>query len=160
MKKKKIIIIITAVAVIALTATGITLASRENISPMSDDYLDPVPLPETIDPEYDVDIVEPILPGNIEADIPEAIDGYFSITGVIVSIEETDEGTTFEIIDEHDNPAFLITNADTEITYHWLVRRAAAVGDTVTGWYSADMPLMMIWPPQYPTARLDIQETD
>jgi len=160
MKTRKIMIIVAAVAVIALAATGIAVANWDNITSPNDDYVEPITLPETIDPD-DADAIVPILPGDVGAEIPEAIDGYLSITGVIVSIEETEDGITFEIIDEHDNPAYLITtNADTEMVYHWLIRRAVGVGDTVTGWYNANMPMIMIWPPQYNVARLDIQATD
>ena len=145
MKTKKTIIIVAAVVVVVLTATGIALANWDNITSLYNG--------ENNDAEQN-----PSAADSDAGGVPTEIPGYLSITGVIVSIEETESGTRFVIEDENGNPAHLVANSDTEFVYHWLVRRAVGVGDTLTGWYSASMPMILIWPPEYNVSRLDIQD--
>jgi len=108
---------------------------------------------------YDNANPEDTADNGIENGVPAEIPDHLSITGIIVSIEDDNGTVTYIIEDEHGNPAHLVTSEDTEFIYHWLVRRGAGVGDTVTGWYSAYGIMPMIWPPQYNITRLDIQET-
>jgi len=85
------------------------------------------------------------LSGQNDDMINGEIDEYFSITGIIVSIEERDGLKRLEIEDTNGNPAVLVLNDDTEFPFS----ADFSVGDEVTGWYPTNMPMIMIWPPEY-----------
>jgi len=77
---------------------------------------------------------------------------YFSITGTIESIEETENGLRVTIQDANENPAVLIISENTVYPFD----TDFSEGDTVTAWYATNMPMIMIWPPQYTVAVLAV----
>jgi len=80
----------------------------------------------------------------------QALPYYLSITGTIVSIGETENGYRVEIEDADENPAFLNITDRTVFPFVSELEK----GDKVTGYYLANAPMIMIWPPQYNIAVL------
>ena len=78
------------------------------------------------------------------------IPDYYSVTGIVESIEETGEAIQVIIEDEHGSPAVLILNEDTVYPFD----EDFVVGDVITGWYVTDAPMIAIWPPQFNIAVL------
>lgn len=77
---------------------------------------------------------------------------YFSVAGTIKSIEKTEFGLQVTIEDTYGNPAVLIITENTVYPFESEV----SVGDTVTAWYATNMPMILIWPPQYDVAVLAV----
>ena len=75
---------------------------------------------------------------------------YLSITGTVVSVEEVEYGRRIIINDENDNPAHLSITDNTVFPFAGEVK----AGDVVTGFYLANAPMIMIWPPLYNIAVL------
>jgi len=75
---------------------------------------------------------------------------YLSITGTVVSVEELVDRSRIIIEDEHGNPAHLYVNENTVFPF----ADKAKAGDTVTGFYLANAPMPLIWPPRYNIAVL------
>ena len=78
---------------------------------------------------------------------------YLSATGTIVSIEEIeseDSRIHVNIEETNGNPATLVVSDTTCYPFESKLK----VGDVVTGYYLADAPMILIWPPQYTTAVL------
>jgi len=84
---------------------------------------------------------------------PEPLPYYLNISGTIVSIEEIEgeEGLLRVNIEDIDgNPAALIVNDNTVFPFE----DELSVGDSVTAFYTANAPMILIWPPQYNCAVL------
>jgi len=82
---------------------------------------------------------------------------YLSVSGTVVSVDEFEGGVAQQdgwfrvgIEDEDGNPTMLIINDRTYFPFD----DEAEVGDDVIGFYQADMPAPMIFPPQYNAAVL------
>ena len=75
---------------------------------------------------------------------------YFSITGIVESVEEVDDTIHVTIEDVYGNPAVLVLSDDTV----YLFDTEFEIGDTITGWYVTDAPMILIWPAQYNIAVL------
>jgi len=78
---------------------------------------------------------------------------YLPVTGKVVSVEEYEgqEGwLKVSIEDQNGNPAVLVLTENTVYPFE----NGINAGDTVTGYYIANAPMIMIWPPQYTIAIL------
>ena len=78
---------------------------------------------------------------------------YLSTTGTVISVEDyegQDGWRLVNITDENGNPATLLITDKTVFPF----ASEFEVGDVVTGYYLADAPMILIWPPQYDTAIL------
>ena len=78
---------------------------------------------------------------------------YLSVTGTINSIEEfeaIEDAFRINIEDTHGNPAYLIVTDKTVFPFGTELNE----GDIVTGYYLANAPMILIWPPQYNIAVL------
>ena len=73
---------------------------------------------------------------------------YMSITGTVEAIHT--EPYIIDIEDRDGNPAKLVISDGTVFPFD----ESFSVGDTVTGFYLANAPMILIWPPQYTTAVL------
>jgi len=99
-------------------------------------------------PDENVDIV---LPGEgEESNFDRNIAEYFSVSGKIESIEEVNGFTHVKIEDTDGNPSILVLSEDTV----FLFSKDLIVGETVTGWYLTNAPMIAIWPTQYTIAVL------
>jgi len=174
---KKMILLLLVIGLISVSATAC-------VGPASIAEAGAVTLPGVIDENEDTDadfdpgldpgeeIVgdgsdiifdgELLLPGGVvspdgcdEDSTDMVIAEYFSITGIIESIE-VDRVTTITIEDTDGNPAVLVLNSGTIFPFE----SEFAVGDTVTGWYLTNMPMAMIWPPQYNISVLAVNTPD
>jgi len=146
--KKFVLILLSvgllAVAVVGCGGTGVTPGGAAG-------NVEPAPMPEA-DPVEDapdlvIDDGDAVLPG-IGSDILPGNDGaiaFMSVSGIIVSVEIIEGLTHVEIEDTDGNPAILVLNDETVFPFS----TDFAVGDEVTGWYCANSPMIMIWPPQY-----------
>jgi len=85
------------------------------------------------------------LAADDSADSQKAMSYYLSITGTVVSLEGN-----VKIEDENGNPATLVISDKTVYPFE----SELSVGDVVTGFYLANAPMIMIWPPQYNIAVL------
>ena len=72
---------------------------------------------------------------------------YLSITGAVV-----DTDGAIKIEDQNGSPATLIVDEKTVYPFESEISK----GDTVTGYYLANAPMMAIWPPQYNIAVLAV----
>jgi hypothetical protein len=98
---------------------------------------------------------------NYESYVTNPMPYYLSVTGIVENIEIADapegEGyTAINIVDTNGNPAKLIITENTVYPFETLF----STGDTVTGWYLADAPMITIWPPRYNTAVLAVGRPD
>ena len=92
------------------------------------------------------DIGDIVLPGEgEESNTDMMIAEYFSITGNVVSVEVVDGKTQVTIEDLDGNPAVLVLDESTVFPF----AEEFVAGDTVTGWYLTNAPMIMIWPPVY-----------
>jgi len=152
-----------AVSTVGCAGTGVTPDIGAAAGP---DVLDSAPdnvLDETLDDDAemmiddgsdiifdDINIVLPGEGGSFYTDEPIA--QYFSVAGIVVSIEEINGYIHVTIDDIDGNPAILVLNEDTVFPF----AKGINIGDTVTGWYRTDMPMIMIWPSQYNIAVLAV----
>ena len=81
-------------------------------------------------------------------DTPPLLPEYTSVSGTVVSIDEDTNLIDIEL--EDGTPAKLVISEDTVYPFE----SEYAVGDTVTGFYLANAPMILIWPPQYTIAVL------
>lgn len=81
---------------------------------------------------------------------------YLSVKGTVVSIEDLKEGYKIIIEDADGNPAHLIVTDKTVFPF----KSEVEAGDVVTGFYLANAPMILIWPPQYKIAVLVAGEPD
>ena len=145
---KKILMILMAICFMTIALVGCGGTGIVPSGAAGD--VEPHPMPE-VDPEdgaNDLIIDEDNnLPGENdgpffgEAGLPE----FISVTGIIVSIEIINDLTHVEIEDADGNTAILVLNEETVFPFS----TDFAVGDEVTGWYCANSPMIMIYPPQY-----------
>jgi len=85
---------------------------------------------------------------NDESAVPSPLPYYLSVTGTVDSVEklEDQEGwIRVNIKDADGNPAALNLKDNTVYPFE----SELAVGDTVTGYYLANAPTILIMPPQY-----------
>ena len=87
-----------------------------------------------------------------ENDMMDTLSYYFSITGIVESIEETENGIRVTIEDINGNPAVLVISKNTVFPFDTDISE----GDTVTAWYATNRPMIMIWPPQYTVEVLSV----
>ena len=90
--------------------------------------------------------------GN-DVEPPQKLPYYLSVTGTVVSVEEDaiQEGwLRVNILDNDGNTAYLIVTGNTVFPFG----TDLAEGDTVTGYFLANAPMITIWPPQYTIAVL------
>ena len=76
---------------------------------------------------------------------------YLSVTGVVTAIDELETGTLVEIAlpaADRDARAFLAIDDRTVFVFE----EELSIGDTVTAFYLANAPMIMIYPPQYTAA--------
>jgi len=87
-----------------------------------------------------------ILPGEGEDWDPDrVIAEYLSVSGIVVSIEDVDGKLHVKILDSNGGDAILVLSDDTV----FLFDDSIEIGDEVTGWYLSNMPMILIYPPQY-----------
>ena len=151
---KKILLILFTVCF--LTVLTVACAGEDVTAPVSANAgivppigeIDPDEgLPEEGDSGDDLVIDEDVdRPGQDgEDELNTGIAEYFSVTGIIISIEERDGLKRIEIEDADGNPAILVLHDYTVFPFS----TDFAVGDEVTGWYLTNRPMIMIWPPEY-----------
>jgi len=156
---KKTLLLILAVgllagAAVACGGSGITEAGAADVpdAPNTPDgNADDNEAAVDEDCDSNLDDIEITLPG--EGDdyfIDPTIPNYFSITGDVVSVEEADGLIRITIEDTDGNPAVLVLSSETVFPF----ADSFDTGETVTGWYRTDMPMIMIWPAEYSIAVL------
>ena len=101
---------------------------------------------------------EIVLPGEGEQSNAELMrPEYLFVTGTVKSIEVISRlATHVHIEDANGNPAVLVIAGNTVIMF----ADTFNVGDVVTGWYLSDMPMILIYPPQYTVAALAVNKPD
>ena len=159
MNRKLLILLVTGLVVGALV--GIPIAFGGN----NETYE-----PETVndaESAFDTDAVNDTGEANVifdtgETDVADVVNDepedntvmmipqYFSITGDVVSLEEVDDMIRVTIEDSYGNPAILVLSEETVFPF----AEEFDIGDTVTGWYATDAPMILIWPAEYNIAVL------
>jgi len=145
---KKILLVLLAAGLIVVSTVA---CAGQGVTPAAGGDVGVVPLPDIIDPDEEDPgdlIIEDDgidLPDQGGNNFDEAISEYFSITGIVVNMEERDGLRRIEIEDLDGNPAVLVLNDETVFPFS----TDYAVGDEVTGWYLTNMPMIMIWPAEY-----------
>jgi len=145
---KKALMIILAVGLIGVAAVGCGGAGVTPSGAGADVEPHPMPTPDVIDDGSDIDIDDGgiTLPGDSGADYGDiGLKAFMSVTGIVVSVETIGELTNVEIEDAEGNPAVFVLSDETIFPFS----TDFAVGDEVTGWYCANSPMIMIYPPQY-----------
>ena len=166
MKKTVLILVVTVLVIGAATGLAFAFTGSEETTDMDiANDTEPNNTEEAIDAEetdmeetnindgdyLDVNIDDIILPDwgiMDEAGTPH----YLSVTGNVVSIEEIDDTIQLTIEDVNGNPSILILDSETVFPFE----NEVVEGDTVTGWYVANAPMTMIWPPRYNIAVLAV----
>ena len=165
---KKTVVVLIVAGVLAAVAAGIAIAysigggndepevSDDTVAVIDDEAGDEALNEE--EPDTGLDDAD----ADAEADVPEEnqengenneiadIAEFFSITGEVESVEEDDGMIRVTIEDTDGNPAVLVLNEDVVFPFD----EEFDVGDTITGWYKTNAPMIMIWPPQYNIAVL------
>jgi len=155
MNRKSLLMLLLAVGLLAGAVTGMAFAFGGGN--------------EATDADFDADIdINREEETHNEADLPQepdimieddemsadydntAIPEYFSVTGTVVSIEQENGMIRVTIEDEHGNPAVLVLSEDTVFPFS----EDFEVGDSVTGWYVTNAPMILIWPAEYNIAVL------
>ena len=120
---KKLISVILVVSMLVLTASALVLA---NVIEDDDDFVG-----------FEWGVASPY---------------FLQVTGTVVSVDEFDPDNEFTqdwlmvgIEDEDGNPANIVITERTFFPFESSIE----VGDVVTGYYLADWPMIMIYPPQY-----------
>jgi len=109
------------------------------------------------EPDLSIDIGDIVLPGGGAEFEPGAlIPAFFSVTGTIESIEEVDGVTNVRVEDADGNPVDFVISDDTVFPFS----ESYSIGDTVTGWYSTEGIMPMIWPPVHNIAVLAADAPD
>ena len=70
---------------------------------------------------------------------------YLSKTGTVVSVENMEEGYIIIVEEANGTPAHMKITDKTVFPFASEIK----AGDVVTGWYLANAPMILIWPPQY-----------
>jgi len=162
MKKTTMILLVAGLLVGALAGIAFAFGGTDEADVTSDEGVMNGDASEA--PENDVneaDAYETGAPGDADQvfiddwDVPGNGDNamiahYFSIAGTVVSIEEIYNTIRLYIEDDYDNPAVLVLTENTVYPFS----DEPAVGDTVTGWYVTDAPMIAIWPAEYNIAVL------
>ena len=147
---KKILLILLAVSLIAVSTAG---CAGQGITPEAAGAAN--------EPEVIICYDELIVEGEseLDRDIDDTsvrrkagdpdhyteIPGLFSVTGIVMEIEEN-EGLIFVSIEDLEGiPAVFVITEDTVFPFENEIN----VGDTITGWYRTDIPMILIWPSQY-----------
>jgi len=113
-------------------------------------------LEDDVDPADDIDVDQDAIADagrndtDSDHDFIGLIPEYFSISGVVISIDVIDNKIRLTIEDEHGNPAVLVLSENTVFPFV----EELAVGDEVTGWYVTNAPMIAIWPAEYNIAVL------
>lgn len=159
MKMTTIWLIVTGLLVAAIT--GIAFAMAGDNGADEADAPDEAPNGGIIEVETDHDDLYLDKEANFgtddmdesqDFDINALIPDYFSITGKIESVEVIGDIIRVTIEDTYGNPAVLVLTKDTVFPFE----NEFDIGDTVTGWYVTDAPMIMIWPPEYNIAVLAV----
>ncbi|MCL2016461.1 MAG: copper amine oxidase N-terminal domain-containing protein [Defluviitaleaceae bacterium] len=87
--------------------------------------------------------------GEVPADMP-VIRNFMPVTGEVSEIEELIYGESRITLVNEDGETIAILTTD---YFTHLLGNEVAVGDTITAFYPANVPMLMIWPPQH-TVRL------
>jgi len=93
------------------------------------------------DIEFDLGDIELGQAPYVDTSIPY----YLPVTGIVTFMEEVNGLVRIEIEDADGNPAVLVLGEDTVFPF----LADFTIGDTVTGWYPANSPMIMIWPAEY-----------
>jgi len=78
-------------------------------------------------------------------DNPQNLPYYLYVTGTVISSDETEEGLRIQIKDANGNPAILMTSWKTMFPFDSGIK----AGETVTGYYLTNAPMITIWPAEY-----------
>ena len=155
---KKMFLILLAVSLFAIVAVG--CAGSEVPVAGGGAVAEPVPLPDVIDDGEIVDEgsgmdFDNLLPDEEVEDFYEPLPGAFaSVTGDIISIEDTGDGIIHVLIEDvQGHEAIFILNDETVFPFN----DTYDVGDTVTGWRSTEGPMILPWPPQYAIVVLEVR---
>jgi len=142
---KKILLILMAVGFLMVAIVG---CGGTAIVPASGD-IEPHPMPEADqigDGQDLIDDCDPVLKPDDGANYGgEMSQEFINVTGIVVSIEMINNLRHVEIEDAEGNTAILVLSDETVFPFS----EDFAVGDEVTGWYDANTPMIMIYPPQY-----------
>jgi len=155
---KKLILILFAVSLLTVSVVGCAGTAVSPGAGAAPPAEQPAPEPS---PEPDIEDIDDwsaigdenvdiILPGEGEDPNFDVIAEYFSVTGIVASVEQRDGFTRIEIEDADGNPAVLVLSDETVFPFS----SDFAVGDEVTGWYLTNAPMIMIWPAEYSVAVL------
>ncbi len=68
------------------------------------------------------------------------------MTGTLVEKVEGDNNKFYSIEDENGNPLTFVVTEDTYMLYETEIK----IGDTISGYFTTNIPLIAIYPPQYP----------
>jgi len=78
-------------------------------------------------------------------DTPQNLPYYLYVTGTVISSDKTEDGFRIQIEDANGNPATLMTSWKTVFPFDSEIKE----GDTVTGYYLANAPMITVWPAEY-----------
>ena len=107
--------------------------------------------------DLNIDIGDIVLPGDGEGFEPGAlIPAFLFVTGDVTSIEEIDGQTYVRVEDTDGNPVDFVISDETIFPFS----ERYSIGDTVTGWYSTEGIMPMIWPPVHNITVLAIDAPD
>jgi len=155
---KKTVLLLMAIGLFAVSAVacGGSGVSDSNIGAgatgPADGVVEDLPQEEITDDEIDI-----VLPGEgQESNTDQIIAEYFSVTGKVESVEEVNGLIHVTIEDENGQPGILVLSDDTVFPFSENIN----VGDTVTGWYLTNAPMIAIWPTQYTIAVLAAEIPD
>ena len=155
MNRKSLLMLVLAVGLLAGAITGMAFAFGGGNGTSDADYDADVDINREEETNSEADLAqEPdaMLEDeemSADYDIP-AISEYFPVTGTVVSIEQDNGMIRVTIEDEYGNPAVLVLSEDTVFPFS----EEFEVGDTVTGWYVTNAPMILIWPAEYNIAVL------
>ncbi|MCL2820705.1 MAG: hypothetical protein FWD38_07735 [Oscillospiraceae bacterium] len=154
---KKILLILMGIVLLSVAAIG---CAGPEIVPGASGDVEPHPMPT---PDVIIDDSQDL---TDDTNTPEPNDGsqfgdigqqvFMNVSGIVVSIETVEGLTHVEIEDTDGNPAILVLSDETVFPFSAEV----AIGDTVQGWYCANSPMIMIWPPQYTIEVLAVNMSD
>jgi len=92
---------------------------------------------------------------NEEAPVTEPEAYYITMTGIVKEIAQINEDRTLVMVGEEETGAVFALDHYTYIANAEEIK----VGDEITGYIKANMPMIMIWPPQY-TPDVIVVKTD
>lgn len=128
MKFKKAILGLLSLSIV--TATGLTaFANNNDIIKLDDEVVNVLPISEPISDEINKV-------------------SFSSFTGVVTEINESIniEGMNYVLVESKDSGiANIVVSENTYVLNNTEIK----IGDTITGYYDANAPMLMIYPPQY-----------